>query len=159
MVGGAVCPDSTLPLFLLPVPNGRLKAIDLTDVNAPKTNGTVRPQPAFDGIVDRYVVSPKLESAGMAAAQRLPPDVLATFAADPRAAFKWVVGSQTDLDAVDRLNRSLGVPPERMWLMPEADHVAALERASPQVAAAAMARGWQFSDRLHLRLYGAGRGI
>ncbi len=124
-----------------------------------ETNGTVRPQPAFDDIVDRYVVSPKLESAGMDAAQRLPMDVLTTFAADPRAAFKWVVGSPADLDAVDRLNGSLGVPPERMWLMPEADHVEALERASPKVAEAAMARGWHFSDRLHLRLYGAGRGV
>ena len=124
-----------------------------------ETNGTVRPQPAFDALVDRYVVSPKLESAGMDAASRLPLAILSVFAADPRAAFKWVVGGQADLDALDRLNGSLDVPPERMWLMPEADNVTDLERATPAVAAAALARGWHFSDRLHLRLYGSGRGV
>ncbi len=122
-----------------------------------ETNGTVKPLPAFDATVDRYVVSPKLPGAGPQPTDPL--GRLDAFAADPRVSFKLVVGDAADLAAVDALVGRLGLSPSRIWLMAEGDTIERLDAGASAVAAAALKRGYNFSDRLHLRLYGAGRGV
>lgn len=124
-----------------------------------ETNGTVPPLPGFDATVTHYVVSPKLANSGVPEGQRLRERALRWFAGCDRASFKVVVGSEGDLAEVLALQQSYGIQPERVWLMPEGRSAAALDRSAPMVARACLEHGFRFTDRLHLRLYGSGRGV
>jgi 7-carboxy-7-deazaguanine synthase len=124
-----------------------------------ETNGTIAPHPELVARAAHLVVSPKLGNSGMAARLRVKPDVLAAFRDTGRAWFKWVITDPADLDEVQALVDRLGLPADRVILMPEGTTPEALRARAPAVAAAALARGWRFSDRLHVHLYGGGRGV
>ena len=51
------------------------------------------------------------------------------------------------------------VAPSRVFLMPKALTVVELEANQSRVAALARDHGFRYSDRLHLRLFGAKRGV
>jgi len=70
-----------------------------------------------------------------------------------------VIGSQADLDEALVLIAGAEIEPEHVFLMPEALTLAELEANQSTVAAMAQAHGFRYSDRLHLRLYGAKRGV
>lgn len=123
-----------------------------------ETNGAVLPLPAFDQAISAYVVSPKLSNAGVKEQHRLREDALRYFAASLKAHFKFVVDSESDRAEVLKLTERLGISKERCFLMPAAASVEALREAAPRVAAWCAEDGVRFSDRLHLRLYGAVRG-
>jgi organic radical activating enzyme len=115
-----------------------------------ETNGT-RPPPAWAGPGVRFNVSPKLASAGNAAARcALHP----AWRSLPQACFKFVCTHPTEAAQV----AALGLPPARVWLMPEARTVAALDAGLARLAPLALARGYHLSDRLHIRLWGDARG-
>lgn len=124
-----------------------------------ETNGTLLPRAPFAERVGRFVVSPKLGNSGMGAAMRIKPAVLQAYAATGRAWFKWVVDSVADVEEVTAIVRALELPADRQLLMPEGTTSAALRAASPRVADWALERGWSFSDRLHIHLFGEGRGV
>jgi len=52
-----------------------------------------------------------------------------------------------------------GIPARNVFLMPRALTVAELEKNQSFTAEAAQSVGFNYSDRLHLRLYGAKRGV
>lgn len=124
-----------------------------------ETNGTLAPAPALDARVAAWVVSPKLGNSQVDPHLRLRAPALAAFAANPRAWFKWVVASDADLAEIDAIVARFGLAADRQILMPEGTDPATLRARAPAVAAAALARGWRFSDRLHVHLYGGGRGV
>jgi 7-carboxy-7-deazaguanine synthase len=124
-----------------------------------ETNGTLLPGPAFLARIDQLNVSPKLANSGVAEELRLKTGTLATLAATGKADFKFVIGSQADLDEVLALIGDASLPCDRVFLMPKALTVAELEANQGTVAAMALAHGLRYSDRLHLRLYGAKRGV
>ncbi|MEL6177802.1 MAG: 7-carboxy-7-deazaguanine synthase QueE [Myxococcota bacterium] len=123
-----------------------------------ETNGTLKPHEDFDPYISHYVVSAKLSNAGMTEDKRLKPESMALFASSPRASFKFVVAGPNDLDEVIALQQRFAIEPGRIYLMPEGSTLAAMERHSAQVAALSLQHGFRYSDRLHLRLYGAKRG-
>jgi organic radical activating enzyme len=132
---------------------GKAWAIDI------ETNGTLAPAEEFDRHVSAYVVSPKLSNSGMEASLRIRAKAVAWFSASPKACFKFVVDAPSDVDEVKALARAHSLPADRIWLMPAADGPSALARKEREVAAWALAFGFRYSDRLHLRLYGAKRGV
>ncbi len=124
-----------------------------------ETNGTLLPGSEFLARIDRLNVSPKLANSGVPEEARRKPDVLRDLAATGKADFKFVIGSREDLDEVLRLVAEAGIAPSHVFLMPKALDVAELEAAQGAVSALALAHGFHYSDRLHLRLYGAKRGV
>jgi len=124
-----------------------------------ETNGTLAPREPLASRITTFVVSPKLANSGMDEGLRVKPDVLRAFAATGRAWFKWVVASESDVHEVADLVQRLGLPDDRQVLMPEGTTSQTLRERSPQVAAWCLERGWRFSDRLHVHLYGGGRGV
>lgn len=135
-----------------------------------ETNGTVHPLEALtlhlaDGTTmsrapldpffvkeTTWVISPKFGTSK----QAVDPAVLAWWAAQPGAHFKFVVGSPDDLKETEYWVGQLGLSPHRVWLMPEG-----LTRESqirPDLAEAAVARGWNFSLRVHTLLWGNEKG-
>ena len=123
-----------------------------------ETNGTVAPPPALDALVRQYNVSPKLAHSGNAAMLALAPERLAQWAAEPRAAFKFVIAEPSDVDEVLGLMAQYAVPPERVYLMAEGTDSATLARREKWLAQLCLKHELTLSKRLHIELYGDTRG-
>ena len=122
-----------------------------------ETNGTIAPGP-LTGLIDQYSVSPKLRSAGNEGLVTIRPEVLAEFGAMPNAFLKFVVTAPEDLEEAARIASTAGFPPARVILMPEGTTAAALNERGRWLAEACTERGYRFSTRLHVLLWGDARG-
>jgi organic radical activating enzyme len=123
-----------------------------------ETNGTISPEPAALARVNQWNVSPKLGNAGDPEHFRLRPEALSALRDSGRAHLKLVVSSALDFAEADALVARLSWPSTRVSLMPEAADREQLRARSLAVAEAAKARGYRFSSRLHLELWGGRRG-
>ena len=123
-----------------------------------ETNGTVAPPPALDALVAQYNVSPKLAHSGNPADLALPPERLRAWAAEPRAAFKFVVARPADVEEVLELAERFAIPRERVWLMAEGTDAATLEAREAWLAPLCLEHGLTLSNRMHIQLYGDTRG-
>ncbi|HMO55266.1 MAG TPA: hypothetical protein PJ994_12230, partial [Tepidiformaceae bacterium] len=123
-----------------------------------ETNGTIAPG-ALAALVDQFNVSPKLLHAGNEGLDVLPEGSLQEFAALERANFKFVVQEPQDLEEVEALQQRFGIAPERVVLMPEGRAAAELNARSGWLAEECMRRGYRFSSRLHILIWGDKRGV
>jgi 7-cyano-7-deazaguanosine (preQ0) biosynthesis protein QueE len=123
-----------------------------------ETNGTVSPG-GLRELVDQFNVSPKLAHSGNAELIRIDPPVLREFAASANAFFKFVVQDEADLSEVEGLRDQFGIPPDRIVLMPEGRTATELAARSPWLAEACTKRGYRFSTRLHILIWGDKRGV
>ncbi len=123
-----------------------------------ETNGSVRPTPALDALVDQYNVSPKLAHSGNPADLALPPDRLTAWAAEPRAFFKFVIARPSDIEEVLALASRYAIPRARIWLMAEGTDTATLDAREAWLADACIAHGLTLSKRMHIQLFGDTRG-
>ena len=119
-----------------------------------ETNGTVIPPPALAELVHQFNVSPKLAHSGNPAELALRPDALGWFAADPRAWFKFVIAGPGDLAEVLALAQAYAIPAARIFLMPEGRDSATLRTRGKWLAELCAENGLNFSDRLHIHLFG-----
>lgn len=127
-----------------------------------ETAGTVYRD--LGGLVDLWSISPKLANStpGHEAgpwrqrheATRWRPEVIRRLMASGPHQIKFVVCRERDLQEIDACVAALGVRPERVILMPEGRSPARLDAVATWLAAACIERGYRFSDRLHIRLYG-----
>jgi 7-carboxy-7-deazaguanine synthase len=124
-----------------------------------ETNGTLVPSSPFDELVSTYVVSPKLENSGVPEALRIRDEAWRFFAESEKAVFKFVVGSRPDALEVQALLENYRIDKDRCYLMPSARTEGELQERAPEVAAWCAEFSIAFSDRLHLRLFGSGRGV
>lgn len=123
-----------------------------------ETNGTVAPGD-LAGFVDQFNVSPKLAHSGNRGLTRIDPPVLREFAVRDNANFKFVIHDETDLAEVEDLRSQFAIPPERVVLMPEGRTSAELTARSPWLAETCTQRGYRFSTRLHILIWGDKRGV
>ena len=123
-----------------------------------ETNGTVLPT-GLEALIDQFNVSPKLLHSGNEGLARIRPAPLRWFASDPRAYFKFVVQSEPDLAEVEALCGAYMVPSERVVLMPEGRTPEDLHERSPWLAEVCTQRGYRFSTRLHILIWGDKRGV
>lgn len=123
-----------------------------------ETNGTVRPGPRLERLVDQWNVSPKLASSGNRGRRREVPDALTRFATLPSAYWKFVVTSEEDVPEVEALVGRYGVPAERVFLMPEATDAGTLAERSRWLAEVCRDTGYRLGTRLHVLLWGTERG-
>lgn len=123
-----------------------------------ESNGTVALTPGFDAHVHQLNLSPKLRHSGNPDDLRLIGSALGGHARDPRAWFKFVIAEPEDADEVAALAERFALPAERILLMPEGTTPQTLRARSAWLAPLCQARGWRFTDRLHIHLYGDTRG-
>jgi 7-carboxy-7-deazaguanine synthase len=123
-----------------------------------ETNGSVAPLPALDALVHQYNVSPKLAHSGNPADLALVPERLAHWAAEPRAFFKFVVAEPADVAEVLALAAAHAIPHQRIYLMPEGRDGDTLRTRARWLAEICAAHQFNFTDRLHIHLYGDTRG-
>lgn len=124
-----------------------------------ETNGTRQPSGAIEAFQPRYNVSPKLANSRMNAAQRLDEEVLRFFARCPRATFKFVCQTEADLGEVNQLVEQVGVPIERVILMPEGTSPEQLAERRSWLIGKCLEFGYRFSDRIHVAVWGHRRGV
>jgi len=123
-----------------------------------ETNGTVAPGP-LAGLVDQWNVSPKLATSGNEGLRRVVPEALRQFAGQPCAYFKFVVSDPSGIEEAAAIAEGAGLPSGRVILMPEGRTAAELRERSPWLATACAARGFRFSTRLHILIWGDRRGV
>jgi organic radical activating enzyme len=119
-----------------------------------ETNGTQIPGEDFISIPSQFNVSPKLSNSGMDEKLRLQPTALSLFSSLPKAIFKFVVCTQTDLDEVRELQVRYSIPSSRLFLMPEGRDRKSLQERSLWLAEICRDNGFRFSPRLHVLLWG-----
>jgi organic radical activating enzyme len=136
-----------------------LRAVDATYSVEIETNGTLVPSPELDALLSQYTVSPKLASSGVEATLRSKPQALEYFARNPKSVFKFVVSDAGDAAEVALVAETYAIAPDRIYLMPRGTSPAELEARRPDVAATCLERGYRFSDRLHIHLFGNRPGV
>ena len=123
-----------------------------------ETNGTVRPGP-LAALIDQWNVSPKLKSSGNAGLQTIKPAVLREFAGEAGTFFKFVISEPADVDEAAAIAGRAGLPTSRVILMPEGRTAAELGQRSAWIAEECTRRGYRFSSRLHILIWGDRRGV
>lgn len=109
-------------------------------------------------LVHRWVVSPKLGNAGSKAALSLSLEALRDFATMNHSVFKFVAGDLPDLEEADKLVRTLGLAPFRVYIMPEGVDTDRVLQVSRVLAPVVLDLGWNLTTRLHILLWGNERG-
>lgn len=122
-----------------------------------ETNGTIRPSDDFDKVVTQFNVSPKLENSGNPLQLRDKVQVMTYFVNNPKAWFKFVIVTPKDLEEVEGLVTKYGIT--RLYLMPEGTTTDELQAKSVWLAEICKNKGWRFSSRLQVLLWGAKRGV
>ena len=123
-----------------------------------ETNGTIAPG-ELTVLVDQWNVSPKLAHSGNEGLARVRSAALASFVSCERANFKFVVQSEHDLHEVERMCHEFAIEPSRVALMPEGRTSAELGEKSSWLAEACVRRGYRFTSRLHILIWGDKRGV
>lgn len=117
-----------------------------------ETNGTIVPLLDFDKYITLYNVSPKLSNSGEDVAKRLNLRALKWFAGNKKSIFKYVINREKDIEEVLEQMKMCEIERERIYLMPCAKTREELEKKSWTVINICKKYGFNYSDRLHLRL-------
>ena len=129
-----------------------------------ETAGTVY-RPVYADLVS---LSPKLANSTPAAGRwsdrhekiRANRDVVERLIGNYKFQLKFVIDCREDVVEVDEyLEGYAGVPAENVWLMPQATTNAELQAKSSWIATEAEQRGYRFSPRLHIEMFGNARGV
>ncbi len=83
----------------------------------------------------------------------------ALLAAHPDYQLKFVVRHPGDMPEIEELIEEIGGARSRVVLMPEGRSAADVAARAPAVAALCLEYGFRYSPRLHLDLFGSGRGV
>ena len=123
-----------------------------------ETNGTIAPDEEMAAAVSQWNVSPKTANSGNREDRREDSDALRAFAALPEVYFKFVVADPADVDEVAALVERHRLPESRVLLMPEGTTAKAIRERGVWVAEQCVRRGYRFTTRLHIVLWGDERG-
>ena len=129
-----------------------------------ETNGTIFPKKELDAFVDCYNVSPKLgksmaDAPASTYLKRINKLALTFFKDSNKATFKFVVSEGSDLVEVEQIAREASIPKKLIYLMPLGKNTIELVRNNPLVFNLCLQKGYKFSPRLHIMLFGAKRKV
>lgn len=104
-------------------------------------------------------VSPKLANSGVPYTRRIHLPVLHFLSTLDTTYLKFVLAQPEDITEVNALVATLGLPPERVLLMPQAISAEDVLTASRWLVDICKRYGYGYSPRLHILLWGAKRGV
>jgi 7-carboxy-7-deazaguanine synthase len=123
-----------------------------------ETNGTIAPSPETIEYVDCFNVSPKIANSLVDERLRIRPESLPPFIKSEKAWFKFVICNDEDLTQVEDLISRFAIPRERVLLMPEGIDAPTLLERSKWLVGICIQKGFRFSPRLHILLFGNKKG-
>ncbi|MEM9857700.1 MAG: 7-carboxy-7-deazaguanine synthase QueE [Bacteroidota bacterium] len=124
-----------------------------------ETNGTRIPEEKLSPLIDQYNVSPKLENSNNPTHLRIKPKVLHWYARENRSIFKFVLDSEKDLTEVLKLQKDYKISPGQIYLMPQGTTADMLDKRKQWVVEICKSYGFNFTDRLHVQLWGDKKGV
>jgi len=124
-----------------------------------ETNGTLKPLPALDALADQYNVSIKLSNSNVTPEDRLNPEAIQFFAASPKSNFKFVVDTADDINEVLQLIREYNIDPATVYLMPQGRSIESLKQKENWLVDICKTYNFNYTDRLHIHIWGNKRGI
>jgi 7-carboxy-7-deazaguanine synthase len=122
-----------------------------------ETNGTQKPVGEWRWWVERFNVSPKLQSSGVDG-RRLCWPAMEALRDTSRAVWKFVMTSTDDFDEVDAYVGAFDLHPHDVWVMPEGRTAAAVVSGLATLVAPAIERGYNVSSRMQVLMWGDQRG-
>lgn len=123
-----------------------------------ETNGTVVPNAEILELIDCFNVSPKTSNSLVERRVRIRRPALDALVASQKTWFKFVVRDSQDLSEVEDLIDEFSVPRDRVMLMPEGTESVTLIERSRWLVDTCKERGFRFTPRLHILLFGNRRG-
>lgn len=157
--GEPLIQQKQLVFFFEALDRARQETGGLFDIIEIETNGTVPPRPELESRVQQWNVSPKLCNSGQPRERAVRPEALGRFAHLEGAYFKFVVRDDQDAEEALELVRLLSLPAHKVIFMPEARDSSELKVRGPRVAQLALRSRVRYSSRMHLELFGGGRGV
>jgi organic radical activating enzyme len=124
-----------------------------------ETNGSIVPSDSLVDRINHFVVSPKLTHSGNDADVALKPDALRRYAQLPGAFLKFVAKDTSDIETVAELADLYSIPAPRIYIMPEGTTSEGVRARGAALIDAVIAHGFNYSDRLHIHLFGQKRGV
>lgn len=124
-----------------------------------ETNGTLVPPSDLDAYLDQYNVSPKLSNSNNVLKLRIKDKALAFFNNSDKASFKFVIDTETDIEEVLALTSQFDINPDKIYLMPQGLDSETLARKQHWIIEVCKEYGFNFTDRMHIHLYGDKRGV
>jgi len=127
-----------------------------------ETNGTRNPYDLFPDFTLQLVhfgCSPKLKSSGNVKARRYSWDALRAIANDDYSFFKFVITCEEDLEEVLKIKKTIAIPASMIYLMPEGKDRRSLNKTSIMTAEMCKQFGFNYSDRLHIRIWNKATGV
>lgn len=121
---------------------------------SPKTYNS---QPDLEQLHSKREVAERLRSEHHW--KRTAPDVLKKFVEEYDHQFKFVVKRNSDLIEIDNIIQSCGVEKHDVFLMPEGRTKEEIEEKEQWIVRLCMEKGYRYSDRLHVKLWGDKRGV
>lgn len=124
-----------------------------------ETNGTIIPLKKIDALADQYNVSIKLSNSAVLPEDRLNHAAIAFFASSPKSNFKFVLDTAEDLDEVLSIITEHNIDHQSVYLMPQGTSVSRLKEKQNWLAEICKTYNFNYSDRLHIHIWGDKRGV
>lgn len=124
-----------------------------------ETNGTIIPSAKFDALIDQYNVSPKLANSGNSQKIREKEDAYNFFSSNAKAIFKFVINTAEDMEEVFRLIKKYEINHNKVYLMPEGTSAEVLKKKQQWLIEQCKKHHFNYTDRLHIHIYGNKRGV
>ncbi len=124
-----------------------------------ETNGTLTPTDDFDALVNQYNVSPKLSNSKNSQQLREKKSVFEFFSSSDKATFKFVIDTPKDLSEVKELITKYVISPADVYLMPQGTTAKILNEKQKWLVDICKEQGYNYTDRLHIHIYGDKRGV
>jgi 7-carboxy-7-deazaguanine synthase len=124
-----------------------------------ETNGTYIPIKELDQYIDQYNVSAKLENSNNSKRLREKAEAYNYFNANSKATFKFVIDTPLDLEEVESLTTKYDISADKVYLMPQGTSDEQLKSKQQWLIEACKSSGYNYTDRLHILVYGDKRGV
>lgn len=90
---------------------------------------------------------------------RIKPEVIQQFLAEYDCQVKFVVDSQDDIEEITELEKSIPIPAEKIYLMPQGRNSKEIEGKRQWIVEVCKARNYRYSPRLQIQTWGGKRGV
>jgi 7-carboxy-7-deazaguanine synthase len=124
-----------------------------------ETNGTLVASENLDFLVNQYNVSPKLSNSGNPERLRDKTRAMFFFSKNEKTNFKFVIAAPNDLDEVFLLIKKYKIAPEKIFLMPEGTSREKLATRRAWLVEICKTHQFNYTDRLHIEIYGSKKGV
>ncbi|MCR9252131.1 MAG: 7-carboxy-7-deazaguanine synthase QueE [bacterium] len=124
-----------------------------------ETNGTLVPNEDLEPLIDQYNVSVKLSNSFVKKEERISPKAIEFFSQSSKSNFKFVIEEQSDLDEVLHLIEEYQIPHDSVYLMPQGTTPEMLNNKQQWLIEVCKEKGFNYTDRLHIHVYGPKRGV